>query len=173
MSRKISARIRSVKPEIWLSPQVMELSRDARLLFVGLITQADDEGRGIADLRRLKAQLFPGDDLPAEKIREWLSELTAQGLVALYEAPGHGSLYQLLTFNAHQKINRPTASRFPEPHGSLTESSVNTPGALTPDRKGSDKKGSDRTGPDAERSGADGTGDMTGPKQLGVDEPAF
>ena len=147
MSRKISARIRSVKPEIWLSPQVMELSRDARLLFVGLITQADDEGRR--------------------------QQQRVDGTIPLYEAPGHGSLYQLLTFNAHQKINRPTASRFPEPHGSLTESSVNTPGALTPDRKGSDKKGSDRTGPDAERSGADGTGDMTGPKQLGVDEPAF
>ncbi|MEN9419175.1 MAG: hypothetical protein RI988_2795, partial [Pseudomonadota bacterium] len=35
------ARIRTVKPEVWMSPQVMNLSAHARLLFIGLITQAD------------------------------------------------------------------------------------------------------------------------------------
>jgi len=35
--RKIlMARIRTIKPEFWTAEQVMELSRDARLLFIGM-----------------------------------------------------------------------------------------------------------------------------------------
>jgi hypothetical protein len=53
------ARIRTLKPTVWLSPQIMNLSHGARLLFIGLITQADDEGRGIADIRRSRPSIFP------------------------------------------------------------------------------------------------------------------
>src|SRR5688572_7780594 len=106
-------RIRTLKPEIWLSHQLMNLSHGARLLFIGLITQADDDGRGSADPRRLKASIFPGDDLTASQISAWLAEIASQGLARCYPANGHGQLYCLPTWSAHQKIDRPTPSRYP------------------------------------------------------------
>lgn len=38
------ARIRTIKPEFWTAEQVMELSRDARLLFIGMWNFCDDAG---------------------------------------------------------------------------------------------------------------------------------
>lgn len=110
------ARIRSVKPEIWLSPQVMNLSHSARLMFVGLITQADDDGRGLADVRRLKAAIFPGDDITTQQVSAWLTECKDQALAALYDAAPHGSLYQLTGWH-HQKIKKPLPSQYPPPPG--------------------------------------------------------
>ena len=90
------ARIRSLKPELWLSPQVMNLSHSARLMFVGLITQADDDGRGLADVRRLKAAIFPGDDITTQQVSAWLAECKDQALAALYDA-GDGDVKRIYT----------------------------------------------------------------------------
>lgn len=110
------ARIRSLKPELWLSPQVMNLSHSARLTFIGLITQADDDGRGLADTRRIKAAIFPGDDCTTQQVSEWLSECKDQALVVLYDTAQHGSLYQLTGWH-HQKIKKPQPSPYPPPDG--------------------------------------------------------
>lgn len=99
-----------------MSPQVMNLSHSARLMFVGLITQADDDGRGLADVRRLKAAIFPGDDCTNQSVSEWLSECKDQALVVLYDTAEHGSLYQLTGWH-HQKIKKPTPSNYPPPPG--------------------------------------------------------
>lgn len=112
-------RIRSIKPEIWLSPQVMNLSRDARVLFVGLITQADDDGRGSADPRRIKATIFPGDDdATVAQIDAWLAEVVVQELATLYDAGTQGRLYALASWAEHQKISHPARSKYPGPNGS-------------------------------------------------------
>lgn len=155
------ARIRTVKPTMWMSPQVMNLSHGARLLFIGLITQADDEGRGIADVRRLKAAVFPGDDILSGAVHEWLGEIAEQGLVRLYEAPGHGRLYQLPSWNRHQSISRPTASDYPaapgenddslSAHGGLHEDSMRTPEGK--EGKGRERKGEEGKGGSARAGG--------------------
>lgn len=106
-------RIRTLKPELWLSPQVMNLSHGARLLFLGLITQADDEGRGCADPRRLKAAIFGGDDCDASAVRAWIDEIVAQRLAITYDGGDHGDLYELPTWSEHQSIDRPKSSRYP------------------------------------------------------------
>jgi hypothetical protein len=107
------ARIRTIKPEMWMSPQVMNLTSCARLLFIGLITQADDEGRGSADPRRLKAAIFGGDDCTSANVREWLVEIVTQRLATLYDGGEHGELYELPTWRDHQSIDRPRRSRYP------------------------------------------------------------
>lgn len=122
------ARIRSIKPEIWLSAQVMNLSHGARLLFIGLITQADDEGRGSSDLRKIKGAIFGGDDCTAEQVRMWFEEIVAQRLALTYQADGYGDLYMLPSWAEHQSINKPTKSRYPPPvDKSLPERYRNTP----------------------------------------------
>lgn len=136
-------RIRSIKPELWLSPQVMNLTHGARLLFLGLITQADDHGRGNADVRKLKAAIFPGDDVTAAMVREWMGEISAQRLAVLYSAEEFGDLYALPTWDAHQYVpKRAPTSRYPAPErttGTLPECSGSTTGGSegSEGRKGS------------------------------------
>lgn len=108
-------RIRSIKPEIWADEAVGGVSRDARLLFVGLITLADDAGRLRVAPAALLGRLFPYDEnLSPAKIRRWLDELEDHGLVMLYQDDGNSYLW-LVGWRANQKINRPSPSKLPPP----------------------------------------------------------
>lgn len=56
------ARRRMIVPEIWQSESFAQLSILAKLVFIGLFSNADDEGRGIANPVYIKSILFPYDD---------------------------------------------------------------------------------------------------------------
>jgi hypothetical protein len=143
------ARIRTLKPEFNQSPQVMNLSHAARLLFIGLITQADDYGRGSADARKLRAAIFPGDEwITNGDIDGLMLEVERQALVILY-GPSSAPLYALPSWSGHQYVQRPKASNYPAPpdqsrnvHGTLTEAAVTSIGGS--DRIGSEGIGKDR-----------------------------
>jgi hypothetical protein len=108
------ARIRTIKPDLWEDESIGLVSRDARLLFIGLITQADDSGRLRGDLRLLRAKVFPYDEsLTTSDIECWLDELTRAGLVVIYDA-GFRCI-ALPSWKHNQKINRPFPSRLPAP----------------------------------------------------------
>src|SRR4029077_4725218 len=110
------ARIRSIKPELFMSPQVMNVGPLARLLFIGLISQADDDGRGSADPRKLKGLIFSGDDaISAADVAEMLEELLLQDLGVLYDGVKHGRLYALPSWGSHQYVERPRPSVYPAP----------------------------------------------------------
>lgn len=125
-------RIRTLKPEVWQDEKVGGVSRDARLLFVGLITLADDEGRFRALPSVLLGHVFPYDDDAGRKVKGWLNELLEQGLVDLYEVQGHpyGSIPK---WEKHQRINRPNQSILPAPslngHGAFSEGSLSGGGS--------------------------------------------
>jgi hypothetical protein len=140
------ARIRTVKPDIWLSPQVMNLEVGARLLFIGLITQADDQGRGVADARRLKAAIFPGDDVTAAQVDGWLSAIEAEGIANLYQAEGHGRLFQLLSWHIHQSINKPKPSNYPPPTGYTEDKDGIAPVLVQAESRGIGREGNGKEG---------------------------
>ncbi|TCK36691.1 hypothetical protein B0G84_5704 [Paraburkholderia sp. BL8N3] len=113
------ARIRSIKPEFWTSEQVMELSRDARLCFIGLWNFCDDAGIHPANPKRLKAEVFPGDDhLTSADVRRMIDECIANDLIDEYEIDGER--YWSVTGWFHQKIDQPTY-KFPRPDGTIPE----------------------------------------------------
>lgn len=129
------ARIRTIKPEFWQDHSLAkELTRDQRLLYIGLWNEADDEGRFLANPRRLLGNLFPFDeDIHGGFIEASLRLLADTGRVLLYEVDGtpYG---QLTKFSEHQRINRPTPSRIPPPPNDLrplTEYSLSDHGGLT------------------------------------------
>lgn len=128
------ARIRTIKPEIWLSAQFMNLCHSARLLFIGLISYADDEGRGSADTRRLRAAVFGGDDFQGSHVDAWLGEIVAQRLVLLYDTAEHGRLYQLTGWRGNQRIEKPQPSHYPAPL--FQERSGNVPGTVVERSRG-------------------------------------
>ena len=101
------ARIRSIKPEYWTSEQVMNCSRDARCLFIGMWNFCDDGGNHPASVKTLKAEVFPGDDdATMEAMMRWVDELIEQTLIAEYEADGKE--YWHVTGWYHQRIDQPT-----------------------------------------------------------------
>jgi hypothetical protein len=121
-------RIRTIKPEFPHSESMGAVSRDARLLFLLLLTVADDSGRTRGALRLLASLLFPYDDDAPPKIGDWIAELEEQGCVVRYEVDGSAYL-QIRNWAKHQKIDKPTASRIPP----LAESSPSPRRALADD----------------------------------------
>lgn len=115
------SRIRSIKPDFWTSEQVMECSPMARLAFIGMWNFCDDYGVHPGSAKTLKAQVFPSDDLSAHEISVLISELMVQGLLREFQA--QGKTWWLVTGWHHQKIDRPSKSKYPSP----TETCDETP----------------------------------------------
>lgn len=103
------ARIRSIKPEFWVSEQIAECSTNARLTFVGMWNFCDDQGVHPAKPKTLKAELYPMDDFTAGDVEAWVRELIEVGLVRVFQAPDDGEIYWHVTgWDRHQKIDRPS-----------------------------------------------------------------
>lgn len=106
-------RIRTLKPEFPQSESLGSVSRDARLLFVNLMTIVDDSGRARGASRMLASLLFPYDDDAPGLIEGWLRELERVDCVLRYKIDGSTYL-QITNWLKHQKIDKPTASKIPE-----------------------------------------------------------
>lgn len=100
------ARIRTIKPEFWTSEQVMECRPVTRLMFIGIWNFCDDAGNHPASAKTIKALVFPGDDISVADVHGMLAELSANGLLAIYEASGKDYLHVIGW--SHQKIEKPT-----------------------------------------------------------------
>lgn len=143
-------RIRTVKPEFWKSETLGQVSRDARLLAIGLLNLADDEGLFVANPRLIQAELFPYDEEPPD-VAALLEDLEAVGFINRHAHPHEEGRFigELPTFLIHQKVNRPTRSRL----APLIESSLRAHGGLTegspPEGKGRERKGAGKGDPPA------------------------
>ena len=105
-------RIRTIKPEFPQSQSMGRVSREARLLFVLLWTLADDSGRTRAASRMLASLLYPYDDDAPRLISGWLEELATVNAIVLYTVDGDDYL-EVRNWLKHQKIDKPSKSRFP------------------------------------------------------------
>lgn len=106
------ARIRTIKPEFFTSLTIADLPLEARLTFIGLWTHVDDEGRCVNDARLIKAAVWPLDDRTSGDVAKDLQLLSESSLITQYKV-GDRSYLLVNSWREHQKINRPTASKFP------------------------------------------------------------
>lgn len=142
------ARIRTIKPEFWTDEKIGECSTNARLLFVGTWTFADDAGNIERSAKQLKAQVFPYDSIDCEPL---LRELIAAGLLIEYQVEAKIYLH-INGFGVHQKIDRPGKPRCPAFDQSLSirrtfdEYSSKSRRALAPESKGRESKGRESLG---------------------------
>ena len=161
------ARIRSIKPEFWSSEQVMECSPMARLLFIGLWNFCDDAGNHSLSVRTIKAEVFPGDDIASENIRQLLDELSSNGLIAYYSHENKDFLH--VTGWQHQKIERPTFKHPPymaqSPEGTRRHVDDSSP----PEWKGEEGRGEEGKG---EEGSAEGNLELTLDSQGEQSSPA-
>lgn len=111
------ARMRSVKPEYWADEDLAgAVSRDARLLYIGLWNLADEHGRLRGDPRYIKGQIMPyDDDLDANAVDVLLTELEGAGKVVRYRE-GAGAYMFLPNLAKHQRLEADKVpSRLPAP----------------------------------------------------------
>jgi hypothetical protein len=105
------ARIRTIKPQFFTSEDVTALEPLARLLFVGLFTECDRDGRVEDRPRTLKMRLLPEDDCDVDALL-WC--LVDGGLIRRYEAGGV-NVIQVSGFQRHQKPHpKEPASTLPD-----------------------------------------------------------
>jgi hypothetical protein len=122
------ARIRTIKPEFFKNEDLSELEPILRLLFIGLWTQCDREGKLEDRPKRLKIEIFPYDDFD---INYGLNLLHEKGFIVRYNPneivendstmlaqckDGARKYIKILTFKKHQQPNiKEAASTIPDP----------------------------------------------------------
>lgn len=107
----LMARTRQIKPAFFKNELLAECNVFARLLFIGMWTLADKEGRLEDRPMRIKAEVFPYDNID---VKDLLSSLSEKGFIKRYEILGQ-SVIQILNFVKHQHIhNKEQDSELPE-----------------------------------------------------------
>ena len=129
------ARIRTIKPEAFISESLAQVSIAAERTFFGLLTQADDHGRFRDQGAVIAGALWSlrPEHGPLE-VEDDLNQLDSAGLICRYEGEDGKRYLHVVTWAKHQKINRPSGSRCPAcPHhqsGRSAESSALVHGHL-------------------------------------------
>lgn len=95
-------RARSLKHQFFTDVDLLECGPWVRLLFAGLWTVADREGRLIDKPKQIKLDVFPGDDVDVEV---GLAELAEHRFIIRYEVDGVRYI-QIRNFAKHQNPTR-------------------------------------------------------------------
>lgn len=118
------ARTRNIKPSFFTNEVLAECAALARLLFAGLWTHADRDGRLEDRPRRLKVQILPYDDCDVHSL---LDELASRGFITRYAARGDNYI-QINAFLQHQSPHKDEQSNcFPAPPCDEKTCTVQTP----------------------------------------------
>lgn len=110
------ARKRMIDPDFWDDPEVGAEHSDLRLLYEGIWTQADDEGRLLYDVKRLHRLVFGYRKSVSIKRTEILLSRLIDPLKKLVPYSVNGKDYLFAkNFLAYQKLSHPTPSKLPPP----------------------------------------------------------
>ncbi len=92
------ARARNIKPGFFTNDELVELPFSTRLLFIGLWTIADREGRMVDRPKKIKMEIFPADDVDCDQA---LGQLADSGFITRYQADGV-KVVEIVNFAKHQ-----------------------------------------------------------------------
>lgn len=110
-----------IDPEFWLDEELAKLSAYARLLFIGLWNICDDNYATFpAKIGWLKIQIFPYEEVDISKL---LDELSTSTRILPFEDSGEKFFY-IKNFFKYQRIDRPSAPKYPKYPGGLDEGSM-------------------------------------------------
>lgn len=109
------ARQRFIWPDIWKDPVFGKLLPVEQVMFIGLFSIADDEGRTLADAAYLRSELFAYKDYTTKKVQTIRDAVVGKAdNVHLYRAGGFDYI-ALLKWSDYQKPKYPKASKIPPP----------------------------------------------------------
>lgn len=104
-------RIRTIKPEFWGDEKLALLDPITRLVFLGLISMADDYGRLLDNVKSIDGMLFPNTD---DTCRDSLETLARLSRIIRYTSASGQKLIQITNWH-HQKVDHPSKAIFPPP----------------------------------------------------------
>ncbi len=109
-------RKRMIDPSFWKDPEIANLTDPERLLFIGMFSNADDEGRIIATPESLKADVFPYDHKKTASVVRKLRDSICEKLknVCLYQNC-YVDYIAFLRWSEYQKPKHPKPSKLPDP----------------------------------------------------------
>jgi hypothetical protein len=139
------SRIRTIKPVFWTHEILSALPEPTHMLAAQLINYADDEGYFNANPGLVKAECCPLRE-PSVSIQSSLNSLAKIGYVRFGAGPDGRKYGQIISFEQHQVINRPTPSKIRDldikwdesltPHAQLSEGSSPEGNGREGNRKG-------------------------------------
>jgi hypothetical protein len=100
------ARIRSVHPSLFTDDNFMELSSDAKLMLIGVWTEAFDDGVFAWKPKGIKARILPAENCDAEAL---LVELVDNGFIQRFEHDGK-RFAVIRNFRKFQRPKSPNSS---------------------------------------------------------------
>ncbi|MBM9508036.1 hypothetical protein [Actinacidiphila acididurans] len=144
------SRIRSVKPETWISESLAEVSVTAERTFLAMTNHADDHGRHRDNAAIIAGLVWPlRAEHTAVHVEDDLTQLADAGLICRYTGCDGRRYFHYPTWSKHQKIDKPSPSRLPacprcapercgvcqgpctqRPHPQRADSSMKAPGRL-------------------------------------------
>ncbi|QNT92356.1 hypothetical protein HEP81_02029 [Streptomyces griseofuscus] len=182
------ARIRTVKPDLFVNERVAACSVTAVVTYIGLFTQSDDHGRHRDNPAIIAGLLWPlrAEHTPVH-VEEDLQQLADAGLICRYTGCDGKRYLHMNGWYEHQKIDRPSQSRLPvcvahnsdkrcgpckagcveveaKTRGAVDEPSANPHRAVDP-------RPAQPARPHSDRATAPGTGDDRHPDTSGTASP--
>jgi hypothetical protein len=109
-------RIRTLKPEFWQDEKLAPLAPIDRLVFIGLISMADDAGRLVDNTKIIDGFLFLETD---DSSRISLDRLSDLGRIQRYTSPSGQKLIQITNWSRHQVVDNPSSYTLPGPRGEV------------------------------------------------------
>jgi hypothetical protein len=100
----VRVRIRTIKPEFFQDEKLAPLDPTTRLVFLGLISMADDYGRLLDNVRVIDAFVFPETE---DTSREALARLSRIGRIARGRTASGQRAIQIVNWERHQKVDHP------------------------------------------------------------------
>lgn len=107
---------RQIDDTLFRSPQFGQLDCTAKLLYIGMITSADDQGRLLADFSYLRSLIFPFDQISVDVIEAAFNSLVSAGYIHFYEANGM-PLAQIPHWWGMQSLQYAQPSKYAAPEG--------------------------------------------------------
>lgn len=100
---------------LWANERFGEMPMMARLLLLGIINHADDQGRIKGKLSYLRTEIFRYDeDVTNEQVAECLEHIEANGTITIYQEDGKDYI-QLLNWWEYQSLQFAAPSAMPRP----------------------------------------------------------
>ena len=103
-------RNRMIKKEFWNSHRILSISIPERLLFISMFNVADDDGILKNSSLQMKSVTFSCDlEITLGMVQEYIKSLLGVGLIELNDDK---SLIRIVKWKDHQRIDKPTPSRY-------------------------------------------------------------
>ena len=105
-----------IDPTIWADDGLGQLGLIERLMFIGLLTLADDEGVAKAEPIYLKANIFPYDTFSVEELETARDRLVdTLNSLQLFTSDDDKEYIQFLKWTTYQKLSKPQPTDNPKP----------------------------------------------------------